>query len=104
MNRLSTRLHFTKLASPFQKTGWHLGGLAQLARALAWHARGHRFDSGILHKKATHVVAFFVPCPCPAPSSNASVSTSAGTSEPLWTLSVRCPWAVAASTMPTGWT
>ncbi len=28
------------------------GELAQLARALAWHARGHRFDSGILHKKA----------------------------------------------------
>ena len=27
------------------------GGLAQLARALAWHARGHRFDSDILHKK-----------------------------------------------------
>jgi hypothetical protein len=26
------------------------GGLAQLARALAWHARGHRFDSVILHK------------------------------------------------------
>jgi hypothetical protein len=26
------------------------GGLAQLARALAWHARGHRFDSDILHK------------------------------------------------------
>jgi hypothetical protein len=25
------------------------GGLAQLARALAWHARGHRFESGILH-------------------------------------------------------
>jgi putative endonuclease len=25
------------------------GELAQLARALAWHARGHRFDSGILH-------------------------------------------------------
>ena len=24
-------------------------GLAQLARALAWHARGRRFDSGILH-------------------------------------------------------
>ena len=24
-------------------------GLAQLARALAWHARGHRFESGILH-------------------------------------------------------
>ncbi len=28
---------------------YQLGGLAQLARALAWHARGHRFDSGILH-------------------------------------------------------
>ena len=25
------------------------GGLAQLARALAWHARGRRFDSDILH-------------------------------------------------------
>ena len=27
------------------------GGLAQLARALAWHARGHEFDSRILHKQ-----------------------------------------------------
>ena len=27
-----------------------VGGLAQLARALAWHARGHRFDSDILHQ------------------------------------------------------
>ena len=27
------------------------GGLAQLARALAWHARGHRFESDILHKR-----------------------------------------------------
>ena len=26
-----------------------LGGLAQLARALAWHARGQRFESVILH-------------------------------------------------------
>ena len=26
------------------------GGLAQLARALALHARGHRFDSDILHQ------------------------------------------------------
>ncbi len=25
------------------------GGLAQLARAFAWHAKGHRFDSGNLH-------------------------------------------------------
>jgi hypothetical protein len=28
------------------------GGLAQLARALAWHARGHRFDSDILHSRS----------------------------------------------------
>ena len=27
------------------------GGLAQLARALAWHARGHRFDPDILHNQ-----------------------------------------------------
>jgi hypothetical protein len=27
-----------------------LGGLAQLARAPALHAGGHRFDSDILHK------------------------------------------------------
>jgi len=37
-----------KPAQPPDK--WLLNGeLAQLARALAWHARGHRFDSGILH-------------------------------------------------------
>ena len=29
---------------------YHSGGLAQLARAFAWHARGHRFDSDILHR------------------------------------------------------
>ena len=27
------------------------GALAQLARALAWHARGHRFDSVMLHER-----------------------------------------------------
>ncbi len=27
------------------------GGLAHLARALAWHARGDRFESDILHKE-----------------------------------------------------
>jgi hypothetical protein len=36
---------------------WHsrlpiAGGLAQLARALALQARGHRFDSDILHKSS----------------------------------------------------
>ena len=32
-----------------QTDGFH-GGLAQLARALAWHARGHQFDPDTLHK------------------------------------------------------
>ena len=37
------------------------GALAQLARALAWHARGHRFDSVMLHKrKKTRSASFFV--------------------------------------------
>ena len=34
------------------------GELAQLARALAWHARGRRFDSDILHE-AYFFVSFF---------------------------------------------
>ena len=32
--------------------GWgknNKGGIAQLARVLAWHARGHRFESVYLH-------------------------------------------------------
>ncbi len=28
------------------------GELAQLARALRWQRRGHRFEPGILHKKS----------------------------------------------------
>ena len=37
--------------------GTTVGGLAQLARALAWHARGHRFDPDILHypRKRTEI-------------------------------------------------
>ncbi len=37
-------MNFKYICLPF-------GGLAQLARALPWHGRGHRFDSDILHKK-----------------------------------------------------
>ena len=36
-----------------------IGELAQLARALAWHARGHRFDSGILHTKVVLTDSLF---------------------------------------------
>ncbi len=35
------------------------GELAQLARALAWHARGHRFESGILHKPNPYAPGLF---------------------------------------------
>ena len=34
----------------FRTFGLKFGGLAQLARALALQAKGHRFDSDILHK------------------------------------------------------
>ena len=30
-----------------------LWGISSAGRALAWHARGHRFDPGILHQKST---------------------------------------------------
>ena len=38
---------------PFTTT---TGGLAQLARALDLHSRGHRFDSDILHKFDTKLL------------------------------------------------
>lgn len=40
---------FLESAENFLLLPAHEGGLAQLARALAWHARGHQFDPGILH-------------------------------------------------------
>jgi hypothetical protein len=35
------------------------GGLAHLARALAWQARGDRFESGILHRSRNESFGFF---------------------------------------------
>ncbi len=37
------------------------GDVAQLARALAWHARGRGFDSHLLHKAPFNDGAFFMP-------------------------------------------
>jgi hypothetical protein len=37
-----------------------LGGLAHLARALAWQARGGRFESDILHSVNPNVVWVFL--------------------------------------------
>ena len=53
---------FWRKKKNFRKNVWRIekscifaaankGALAQLARALAWHARGHRFDSVMLHKR-----------------------------------------------------
>ena len=42
------KLYFANI--PAKLTFVHFrGGLAQLARALAWHARGRRFDPDTLH-------------------------------------------------------
>ena len=35
-------------------------GISSAGRALAWHARGHRFDPGILHQKARYFVGSMV--------------------------------------------
>ena len=43
---MSKNLEISKQKINFVKS---FGGLAQLARAFAWHAKGHRFDSDILH-------------------------------------------------------
>ena len=44
----------------FKSIAYYFGGLAQLARALALQARGHRFDSDILHHTKATKVAFFI--------------------------------------------
>ena len=36
-----------------QDTKPNMWGISSAGRALAWHARGHRFDPGILHQKST---------------------------------------------------
>ena len=46
---------------------WILWGISSAGRALAWHARGHRFDPGILHQKSTaQECAVLFCCVCPA--------------------------------------
>ena len=38
---------------PVVRHGTNIWGISSAGRALAWHARGHRFDPGILHQKST---------------------------------------------------
>ena len=51
------------IAQDFYTFAIRNGGLAQLARALAWHARGHRFDSDILHQTPSGISegVFYIP-------------------------------------------
>ena len=36
------------------REGHTIRGISSVGRALAWHARGHRFESGILHQKLSY--------------------------------------------------
>jgi hypothetical protein len=48
INYICTKMrNICSFAISFNKNG----ALAQLARALQWHCRGHRFDSVMLHQK-----------------------------------------------------
>ena len=41
------------IITPVVRHGTDIWGISSAGRALAWHARGHRFDPGILHQKST---------------------------------------------------
>ena len=48
---ITKKFSFSFSLSFFLLTFASAGGIAQLARALAWHARGHGFKPHYLHKK-----------------------------------------------------
>ncbi len=50
MKRKTLAAHPLDLESGYLLYFPHLGGVAQLARALAWHARGQGFNSPHLHE------------------------------------------------------
>ena len=50
MKRINLAAHPLDLESGYLLYFPHLGGVAQLARALAWHARGQGFNSPHLHE------------------------------------------------------
>ncbi len=60
-HRIKTRFSYEQTFTDFKRNSKLNGGLAQLARALRWQRRGHRFDSDILHKKSSYnfITAFF---------------------------------------------
>jgi hypothetical protein len=44
----------TDIINHVVRHGTDIWGISSAGRALAWHARGHRFDPGILHQKEKH--------------------------------------------------
>ena len=48
------------IITPVVRHGTDIWGISSAGRALAWHARGHRFDPGILHQKALYFVGSMV--------------------------------------------
>ena len=48
------------IITPVVRHGTNIWGISSAGRALAWHARGHRFDPGILHQKALYFVGSMV--------------------------------------------
>ena len=48
------------IITPVVRHGMNIWGISSAGRALAWHARGHRFDPGILHQKALYFVGSMV--------------------------------------------
>ena len=48
------------IITPVVGNGTDIWGISSAGRALAWHARGHRFDPGILHQKALYFVGSMV--------------------------------------------
>ncbi len=50
-NEIPCKIKDISTESLYLRPYYLFGGLAQLARALDWQSRGHRFDSDILHKK-----------------------------------------------------
>ena len=48
------------IITPVVRYGTNIWGISSAGRALAWHARGHRFDPGILHQKALYFVGSMV--------------------------------------------
>ena len=47
------------IITPVVRHGTNIWGISSAGRALAWHARGHRFDPGILHHTVRTRTRFF---------------------------------------------